>query len=61
MTISIVEVLISRDGMSRKEAKDLVEEARKDLNKRLSEGEYPFDICEEWFGLEPDYIVDLTL
>lgn len=47
--------------MSRKEAQDLVEEARKDLNKRLSEGELPFDICEEWFGLEPDYIVDLTL
>ena len=46
--------------MSRKEAQDLVEEARKDLNQRLAEGEYPFEICEEWFGLEPDYIVDLV-
>ena len=57
---TIVEVLMRRDGMSRKEAQDLVEEARKDLNQRLAEGEYPFEICEEWFGLEPDYIVDLV-
>lgn len=59
--MSIVEVLMRRDGMSRKEAEELVEEARKDLNQRLSEGELPFDICEEWFGLEPDYMIDLGL
>lgn len=56
---SIKEVLMRRDGISAKEADDLIKEARKDMNERLEAGEYPDNICEEWFGLELDYIIDL--
>ena len=56
---SIKEILMERDGMSAKEADSLIQDAREDLNDRLANGETPFDICEEWFGLEPDYIDEL--
>ena len=56
---SIKEILIERDGLSPEEAEDLIEEAREDLFARLEEGEMPFDICREWFGLERDYIENL--
>jgi len=56
---SIKEVLMNRDGMSAQEAEDLIEEAREDLYERLETGEMPDDICEEWFGLEPDYLDEL--
>ena len=56
---SIKEVLMDRDEMSEAEATDLIKEAKEDLNYRLEAGEYPDDICQEWFGLEPDYIMDL--
>jgi hypothetical protein len=45
-----------QDGMSAEDAEELVQLAREDLQDRLIEGESPEDICEEWFGLEPDYI-----
>ena len=57
--MSIVEILMKRDGMTEKQAKNLVDRAQKDMHKRLSKGEMPMDICEEWFGLEPDYIMDM--
>ena len=56
---SIKKILMERDGMSEKEADDLISNARADMNDRLANGEMPDDICEEWFGLEPDYIMDL--
>jgi AmiR/NasT family two-component response regulator len=56
---SIKEILMSRDGMTEEEANDLIEQAKEDMNRRLDEGEMPDDICEEWFGLEPDYIMEL--
>lgn len=56
---SIKQVLIRRDGMTADEADDLIQEAKEDLHERLDAGEMPFDICEEWFGLEPDYIMDI--
>lgn len=56
---TILEILMERDGMSKQEALDLIEEARTDMNERLAAGEQPFDICEEWFGLEPDFIMEL--
>ena len=56
---SIKKILMERDGMSEKEADDLISDARADMNERLGNGEMPDDICEEWFGLEPDYIMDL--
>ena len=56
---SIKEILMERDGMSAEEANNLIQDAKEDLNNRLANGEMPFDICEEWFGLEPDYIDEL--
>lgn len=53
---TIKEVLMERDGMSEKEADNLIAEAKQDFNDRLETGESPMDICEEWFGLEPDYV-----
>ena len=48
-----------RDKMTAEEAEDLIREAKQDLLDRLDAGEYPDEICAEWFGLEPDYIMEL--
>lgn len=51
MDESIVSVLMRRDGLTEEEAEQLVREAKQDMHSRLAEGEMPFDLCEEWFGL----------
>jgi hypothetical protein len=56
---SIKQILIRRDSMTAKEAEELIDDARRDLHSRLSEGEMPSDICAEWFGLEEDYVMEL--
>jgi hypothetical protein len=56
---TILNILIERDGMAAEAALELIEQARTDLNERLEDGEIPHNICEEWFGLEPDYIMEL--
>lgn len=56
---TIKEVLIERDGMSAMDADILIEEARQELHKRLEAGENAYDICAEYFGLEPDYLIEL--
>ena len=50
---------MERDGLTEQEAEDLIDECRDELHRRLDEGEMPEDICQEWFGLEPDYLFDL--
>lgn len=55
MDESIIDVLERRDGMSRSEAKELVEEAKQEVLK----GADPEEILQDYFGLEPDYIFDL--
>ena len=57
---SIIETLMRRDGFSKEEAENQVLAAYEDLKNRLDEGEDAFYICEEWFGLEPDYNIDLV-
>lgn len=59
MMRSIKQVLMERDEMSAEEADAEIAACRKDLHERLDEGEIPFEICNEWFGLEPDYIEEL--
>lgn len=59
MAERIKKILMERDGMSAEDADDLIMQAFQDLHDRLAEGEQPHDICQEWFGLEPDYIFDL--
>jgi len=56
---TVTEILMKRDGLSFAQAEYEVACARRELNERLAQGELPFDICEECFGLEPDYIFDL--
>jgi hypothetical protein len=56
---SLVETLMDRDNISRTEAQKLENEARTEMIRRIDEGEDTWDICEEYFGLEPDYLEDL--
>ncbi|MCK4498915.1 hypothetical protein KAU11_00280 [Candidatus Babeliales bacterium] len=56
---TIKQVLMERDGMTANEADTEIESAREDLHNRLEDGEMPFDLCADWFGLEPDYIDEL--
>ena len=59
MMNEIIKVLMERDGMSKGDAIDLFNDAKEEFYERLENGEDCFDFCEEWFGLEPDYIMDL--
>jgi hypothetical protein len=59
MAMGIAEILVKRDGLSLDEAEEMVKECKEELHERLEDGEMPMDICEEWFGLEPDYIDEL--
>lgn len=52
---SILAVLMRRDGMTRSEAQEMIDEAR----ELVAEGENPEEILRVDFGLEPDYIFDL--
>ena len=50
---------MERDEISEEEAEEQIQEAHDELMTRLDNGEMPLDICEEFFGLEPDYLMDL--
>jgi len=56
---TIKSALMERDGMTAEEADKLIAECKEDMNQRLADGEMPMDICEEYFGLEPDYLEEL--
>ena len=57
----IKKVLMLRDNMSDSEADELIMEAKETLQEYLETGdtEAAHNICEEFFGLEPDYIFEL--
>jgi hypothetical protein len=59
--MNIKETIMRRDGISAESADELISEARDALNEYLECGDTcsAHDICEEWFGLEPDYLFDL--
>lgn len=61
MSLSIKKVLMERDGLSEQEAEEQIFEAKGLLQQYLSEGDFmgAEDICQECFGLEPDYIFEL--
>lgn len=54
----VVDILMERDGMTWENAHALFEEAREDLKKRFAKGELTHNICEEWFGLSDDHLLD---
>jgi hypothetical protein len=61
MRESLKKVLMKRDGITSQEADELIAEAQEELDARLEDGdiEGAEAICEEFFGLEPDYLDDL--
>lgn len=58
----IVEIIMRRDGISRLEAENLVEECKEELWNAAARGSYQEceDIIASYLGLEPDYL-DLLL
>ena len=61
MNKTIKQVLIERDGMTAEEADELIAQARAQLEEYLEEGDFAGyeNICEEFFGLEPDFLDEL--
>jgi len=61
MVQNIKTILIERDQMTSEQADSLIKEALDDLSSRLEEGEIQsaYDICMEYFGLEPDYLDEM--
>lgn len=59
--LPLKETLMRRDKLSAEEAQDLINEAKADLMVRIDKDEYidDQDFMEEWFGLEPDYFLEL--
>lgn len=55
MDETIKQILMRRDGMTATDADDLINEAR----GAVAEGQDPEEVCEEYFGLDPDYIWEL--
>ena len=61
MVDTVRSVLMSRDGMSAQEAEDLIEEFEGELNLLMvTEAglEAAEDLVQEYFGLEPDYLME---
>ena len=58
---TIKEILIRRDDMSPEDADDCIAEAKEQLEYLISEDmlEEAYLICQDHFGLEPDYIQEL--
>ena len=58
---AIKEILMSRDGMDEKSANDLITKAREALYEYIECGDSVSAdyVCEEFFCLEPDYIMEL--
>lgn len=58
---SIKQILMERDGHTAEEAEQMIEDARNELYEHLEAGRMDDAelICEEHFGLEPDYLDEL--
>ena len=58
---TLLQVLMRRDQMSEEEAMDLIQDAKEDLQERLESNEFidDADFMKEWFGLEPDYFLEM--
>ncbi|MDA3807221.1 MAG: hypothetical protein PF440_04825 [Thiomicrorhabdus sp.] len=58
---SIKSILMRRDNLSAREAKDLIQSAFEAFHDYLAVGddESAYQVCSEYFGLEPDYLTEL--
>lgn len=55
MVESILEVLMRRDGLTKDEAQERIDEAK----QMVLDGDDPEEVVHYEFGLEPDYIFDI--
>lgn len=53
---------MKRDGMSVEEADEVIAQAKRNYKNTSPQGdsESAHNICEECFGLEPDYLTELV-
>ena len=58
---TIKEVLMTRDDMTAEDADDLIAEAQAEFDNYIAEGDTGSaeQICSDWFGLEPDFLIEL--
>jgi hypothetical protein len=58
---TIKEILMRRDGATEVEADELIQQAKDQMNEYLEDGDedLAYNICQEFFGLEPDYLMEL--
>lgn len=58
---TIKKVIMRRDNLTSEQADELIKEAKEALACYLDEDdqESAENICEEYFGLEPDYLLEL--
>jgi len=58
---TIKEVLMERDGITAEEADVQIEEAKEAVLEYIDERDFEGaeEVCNEYFGLEPDYLMEL--
>jgi len=61
MQKTIKEIIMLRDGLTEEGADNLINQAREALQEYLADDDQDsaYNICEEYFGLEPDYLDEL--
>ena len=59
--LTLKQTIMQRDGISSKEADKQIADAKEAIQEYLDYGdtESAHDVCMEFFGLEPDYLMDL--
>jgi hypothetical protein len=57
----VVSILMNRDGYSKEEAIEILNDCREEMNEAIASGDYDLaeDILAGDLGLEPDYIMDI--
>lgn len=60
MADSLKSVLMRRDGITAEEADSQIQAAREQFNSYLDSNDLVCaeEICREYFGLEPDYLIE---
>ena len=59
--LTLKQTIMEKDGISSKEADKQIANAKEAIQEYLEYGdtESAHDVCMEFFGLEPDYLMDL--
>ena len=59
--ISVVDILVNRDNISKREAIKLIKETRDEIYEAIYNNDYvtPDEILMDNLGLEPDYLFDI--